>query len=405
MLEFVRATDKKHYLDNNTSWITKENVSNNFIPSHNFLENLDEIPFYDYDLCDMEKHGQNPAMSALAVIENQKGFHIMTSRGCPFKCTFCASHKVHGRKMRYHSIDRVRGDFTRLKKEYGATTVIFQDDHLMGNIDRVYEILSIIGDLHLESVFQNGLTLYALDKRMLNAFYDAGVRQLVLPVESGSPKVLKHSMRKPLKLSISLRVADDCRELGIYTNTNILIGMPGETKEDIEEGRRNLRTIHSNWFHIVCASPLVGSEMNEIAVENNYLKGDTLGADYRKAVIETEDFTADYIQEMQYIMNLELNFVYNNDIRLGEYDLALKGLLNVIRVKSDHAFAYYYASLCYIGKKNHQKAEEFILNAIKYCQTDYWWKYIDYFELLRNNWKQVDLKGLKLHLIQIQSTP
>jgi radical SAM superfamily enzyme YgiQ (UPF0313 family) len=405
MLEFVRATDKKHYLDNNTSWITKENVSNNFIPSHNFLENLDEIPFYDYDLCDMEKHGQNPAMSALAVIENQKGFHIMTSRGCPFKCTFCASHKVHGRKMRYHSIDRVRGDFTRLKKEYGATTVIFQDDHLMGNIDRVYEILSIIGDLHLESVFQNGLTLYALDKRMLNAFYDAGVRQLVLPVESGSPKVLKHSMRKPLKLSISLRVADDCRELGIYTNTNILIGMPGETKEDIEEGRRNLRTIHSNWFHIVCASPLVGSEMNEIAVENNYLKGDTLGADYRKAVIETEDFTADYIQEMQYIMNLELNFVYNNDIRLGEYDLALKGLLNVIRVKSDHAFAYYYASLCYIGKKNHQKAEEFILNAIKYCQTDYWWKYIDYFELLRNNWKQVELKGLKLHLIQIQSTP
>ncbi len=130
-----------------------------------------------------------------------------------------------------------------------------------------------------------------------------------------------------------------------------------------------------------------------------------MGADYRKAVIETEDFTADYIQEMQYIMNLELNFVYNNDIRLGEYDLALKGLLNVIRVKSDHAFAYYYASLCYIGKKNHQKAEEFILNAIKYCQTDYWWKYIDYFELLRNNWKQVDLKGLKLHLIQIQSTP
>jgi len=305
--------------------------------------------------------------------------------------------------MRYHGIDRVRSDFTRLKEEYGATTVIFQDDHLMGNIDRVYEILKIIKDLHLESVFQNGLTLYALDKKMLNAFYDAGVRQLVLPVESGSAKVLKHSMRKPLKLSISKRVADDCRDLGIYTNTNILIGMPGETKEDIEEGRRNLRTIHSNWFHIVCASPLVGSEMNEIAVKNNYLKGDTLGADYRKAVVETEDFTADYIQEMQYIMNLELNFIYNNDIKFGEYDQALKGLLNVIRVKKDHSFAYYYASLCFIGKKEYKEAEAHMLNAIKYCNIGNWWKYIDYFGLPKDEWMKFNLNGLEAHLNKIQN--
>ena len=403
MLGLVKANDKRHYLKESTSWVTKQKVDDDFIPSHNFIEDLDEIPFYDYDLRDIKKHGHNPAMSALAAIDNQKGFHVMTSRGCPFKCTFCASHKVHGRSMRYHGIDRVRSDFTRIKEEYGATTVIFQDDHLMGNIDRVYEILKIIKDLHLESVFQNGLTLYALDKKMLNAFYDAGVRQLVLPVESGSAKVLKHSMRKPLKLSISKRVADDCRDLGIYTNTNILIGMPGETKEDIEEGRRNLRTIHSNWFHIVCASPLVGSEMNEIAVKNNYLKGDTLGADYRKAVVETEDFTADYIQEMQYIMNLELNFIYNNDIKFGEYDQALKGLLNVIRVKKDHSFAYYYASLCFIGKKEYKEAEAHMLNAIKYCNIGNWWKYIDYFGLPKDEWMKFNLNGLEAHLNKIQN--
>ena len=171
----------------------------------------------------------------------------MTSRGCPYLCTFCASHRTHGRTMRYHSVERVRRDLTKLTSEYGASQVIFQDDHLMGDKNRVRELLKIIKDLGLNSLYQNGLTLYALDRSMLEAFYDAGVRHLVLPVESGSEKVLKEQMRKPLKLRISERVAADCRDLGIYTNTNILIGMPGETKADIEAARVNLRKIKTNY--------------------------------------------------------------------------------------------------------------------------------------------------------------
>jgi anaerobic magnesium-protoporphyrin IX monomethyl ester cyclase len=305
----------------------------------------------------------------------------MTSRGCPYLCTFCASHRTHGRSMRVHSVERVRQDLTRLVEQYHASTIVFQDDHLMFDKDRVVEILGIVKELEVDSLYQNGLTLYALDRPMLEAFFDAGVRHLVLPVESGSEKVLKQQMRKPLKFKISERVAKDCRDLGIYTNTNIMIGMPGETKADLDHGRVNLRKVSTNWFNIACASPIVGSEMHEIAKENNYIKKNTLGADYRTAVIATEDFSTEYIQNYQYRMNLELNFVLNNDMRLGEYELALTGFSNVIRLRDDHAFAHFFSSLCFDELAQHDKARFHRETYFKHCGNRFWSPWVEFFGL------------------------
>ncbi|MGC9197170.1 MAG: radical SAM protein, partial [Syntrophobacteraceae bacterium] len=192
--------------------------------------------------------------------------------------------------------------------------------------------------------FQSGLPLYALDRNTLEAIRDTGSRELVLPIESGSDRVLKDIMHKPLELSIVQRVISDCRDLGIDTDANILIGLPGETKQDIEDTRAFLKTLDATWFRIYVATPLVGSEMLDTCIKNKYLKGSYIGCDFKKAVVETRDFTAEYIQEKAYALNLELNFVENSDMRLGNYAAALKGFENTIRVKSDHAFACYFAA-------------------------------------------------------------
>lgn len=380
MLHLLQADDAEAYLAASDSWITRQKVMGEalFAPKHDFIDDLDEIPFFDYDLCDIDKHEINQVVASYHNLDKNRGFHVMTSRGCPFLCTFCASHRTHGRSMRYHSLERVREDFTRLVEKYGAQTVIFQDDHLMADSDRVYKILDIVKSLNLNSVYQNGLTLYALDMPMLKAFWDAGVRHLVLPVESGSEKVLKKQMRKPLKMKISERVARDCRELGIYTNTNILIGMPGETKEDLEEARHNLREIASNWFNIACASPIVGSEIHDISKAKGYIKINDLGSDYRTAVINTEDFTAEFIQEYQYFMNLDLNFVHNYDLRCGNYAWAERGLKNVLRLKSDHAFAHYCLAKCYRGMGQTALADQHYLQYLEAIKTPFWgrWAWI-----------------------------
>jgi anaerobic magnesium-protoporphyrin IX monomethyl ester cyclase len=383
MLGLLQADQPVQYMTDSDSWVTKSNLTDkSFAPKHDYIEDLDEIPFFDYELCDFDKHASNQvAGSSFHSVEEKRGFHVMTSRGCPYLCTFCASHKTHGRTMRYHSLERVNSDLTALVENYSAGTIVFQDDHFMADKDRVLEILEMVKSLGVESLYQNGLTLYALDRPMLEAFYSAGVRHLVLPVESGSEKVLKHQMRKPLKLRISERVAMDCRDLGIYTNSNVMIGMPGETKADLDEGRENLKRVATNWYNIACASPIVGSEMHEISKKNNYITQNTMGADYRTAVIATEDFSAEYIQQYQYRMNLELNFVGNNDVRFGEYRTALLGFENVVELRSDHAFAHFFAYQCFKQLGEGDKAAHHRSEYLEHCGNSFWTPWVEFFDL------------------------
>jgi radical SAM superfamily enzyme YgiQ (UPF0313 family) len=348
LLGLVKSDDKIKYLEESLSWITREKVKKVVVFSHDFIEDLNEIPFYDYSILDPEVYGLSPTLTNYANFENNKHtlFHYMTSRGCPYRCCFCASNTVHGRKMRYHSINRVRDDFVRLKSEFNANIINFQDDHLMASKERVHEIINIAKEIGLQLYFQNGITISSLDRKMLEAMKTAGVTDLVLPIESGSNRVLRDIMHKPLDLSIVQKVVNDCRQLGIDTDANILIGLPGETKQDIEDTRIFLRSLDANWFRIVVATPLVGSEMYEICIKNNYLSDDGIGCDYKKAVVNTDDFTAEYIEKTAYLLNLEINFVGNSDFRLGNYKKALERFENTIKVKDDHAFAYYFTAKC-----------------------------------------------------------
>ncbi len=346
LLGLINSEDKKRFLKESTSWITKEKVNQVF--QHDFIEDLDEIPFYDYGLLDTKDYEISPTLNSYNSFINKGNlFHISTSRGCPHNCCFCSSHTIHGKKMRYHSLNRVKEDLKNLKENYNANKVGIQDDNFMVNKDRAEEIIYIAKDLKMGIFFQSGLPLYALDIKMLKLIKSVGINHLVLAIESGSDRVLKDIMHKPLNTPMIREVVSNCHNLRIETDANILIGLPGETKKDIEDTRRFLKELDVNWLRIYIATPLIGSEMFDICVKNNYLSGNHIGSDFKKAVISTEDFTADYIREKVYSLNLELNFVENSDVKLGNYKLALKGFENTIKVKNNHAFAYYFASRCY----------------------------------------------------------
>ena len=74
--------------------------------------------------------------------------------------------------------------------------------------------------------------------------------------------------------------------MGIYTDCNIIIGMPGETMDDIAVAREFLRELPANWYRINVATPLAGSEMYEVALENRQMVGDVREAGYKSCVIE-----------------------------------------------------------------------------------------------------------------------
>ncbi len=383
MLKLVEATDKKEFFKEHPSWITRDKVKNKQTYQYEFISDLDDIPFYDYDIINTKEYSLSPTISTITAFNhNSSLFHISTSRGCTHRCCYCASHTVHGRRMRYHGVDRIRNDLRLIKSQYGAEVICIQDDNFMADKDRALKIINMAKDLDLRIFFQSGLSLYALDRKTLEAIKSAGINELVLPVESGSNRVLKEIIHKPLDLSIVRRVVADCRALGIDTDANIVIGLPGETKQDIEDSRTFLKTLDATWFRIYVATPLVGSEMLDICIRKGYLKGNYIGCDFKRAVVETEDFTPEYIQEKAYSLNLELNFVGNSDFRLGNYGAALKGFENTIRIKNDHALAYYFAAKCYDMMNDHHKYQAY---KVKYQEiinmSELWRNYANQFNL------------------------
>lgn len=382
LVGFLKAEDKKTYVTGCPSWITHEKAMDpNFKPAHAFIWDLNEIPIYDYDLCG-DKYDQNPTYTAYGGHQDkQANYHILTSRGCPFHCIFCASHKVHGRTMRYYSLDRVKEDLLHLKSK-GGKTILFQDDHFMGDQKRALEIVKFVGELGFKFIFQNSLALYALKREFLEAAHNAGMEQLVLAVESGSDRVLRQVMKKPLNLKIVEQVVKDCRDLGIYTFCNIVLGLPGETKEDIEDARQFLKTIYANWFGIYIANPLVGSEMFDICVDNNYLNDNWVGSDYKQAVVSTKDWDADFIKNKAYELNLELNIIENSDYRMGNYGVALDAFERVIKAKDSHAIGYLMAAKCLYPLGQSEKANAYLEKSRHFYTADpFWKKHMDNFGL------------------------
>ena len=330
----------------------------------------------------------NPALANYGnVYAKQANFHYMTSRGCPYFCNFCASNKVNGRTMRYHTLERVRYDLTRLRDNLGAKTIVMQDDNFMGSGDdgrkRALQIINIIGELGLTVVFQNSLTLFALKRPILEAMRNAGVTQLVLAVESGSARVLRQIMHKP-----PLHCPPSSRDYwsSVFTPSATSLLATCESEDDI--GTAGLYGDQwADWYKILRANPLVGSEFYDDAVAEGLIPiGGLANLDFKMANISTKELSAERVTFWQYYLNLEVNFVKNQNWRLAEeatkegrhedaiplYRKALLGFDNSIDGKADHLFGHHYAALCYDRLGETDKAAYHRAKAIQSSQDPFW---------------------------------
>lgn len=379
--ELLEAENKQRYCEESNCWITKNSLNKKL--EFKLIMDLDEIPLLDYGLCDFEDYSINPSFASSQIVTRKlPNFLFMSSRGCVNQCTFCSSHSVHGRKMRYYSLERIKEDLNTLQNKYHVEAIVMEDDHFMMDKDRALKIMEIIKDMHLKVVFQNALAMYALDKPFLIAIQNSGVDILQLPIESGSDHVLKDLMHKPLNRKIIKRVTEECYEIGLSTNGNILIGMPGETKEDIEDSINFLKTLPVEWYYIYAATPLFGSDMYKTCMEKGYIdEQSALNASYKRAIVNTEDFSTEWLEEKTYLMNLELNFINNSSFRMGNYQIAISRFEYVTNIVKDHAFALYMLGLCFERLEMEDKAKKYISKAYNIINSSSQWNsYFDYFK-------------------------
>ncbi len=169
----------------------------------------------------------------------------------------------------------------------------------------------------------------------------------------------------------------------MYIRAFFIIGFPGESKDEIFESVRFMKEAGFNWVAIMIATPIAGSELFKICREDNLLLSDKMeDFHYGKCTIKLSHSSPEEIEELRYLINLEVNFVENYDLKNGREDLALVGFEDVIKRVADHAFAHYFSSMCYRKLKDldrERKSMDRYFEIIK--DSPYWAGYARHFGL------------------------
>jgi len=160
---------------------------------------------------------------------------VVTSRGCPFRCTFCAAECVSGRKIRRRSVGNVVGEIVRLRDRFGVREIHIEDDNFTAGKEYV---LSFCDELRRRApgvtwTCPNGVRIDTLDREMLAAMKGAGLYFLSVGIESGSDRVLRR-MKKSLDVGRIEEKVRLVREAGIGVSGFFMLGFPGETAEEME---------------------------------------------------------------------------------------------------------------------------------------------------------------------------
>lgn len=348
MLDLVNATDNERLIKEHQSWATRKTIQSGKVLAKSFVYNLDEIPGFDYSLVNLNDYNARSLDKRYSDQEDKREMSIHTSRGCPFNCVFCANIKLHGRKVRFMTVEKVISEVTMMKNNFGLTVLIIEDDNFLYDKKRAKTILRKLSKFGLRIEFPNGLAVYAIDEEIGQLLKNAGATTVSLAVESGSDYVLQKIINKPLKTSMIKNNVWILKKNDIQVHAFIVVGLPGEMHEHRLETMNMLQDVGFDWVHIFIAIPIVGSRLYDICINNNYIiNSDMNNHIISRANIKAPGVDPTEIEEFAYFMNLSINFVNNFNMSQGEYKKAATYFNNIVKKYPEHAFAHYFLSKAY----------------------------------------------------------
>ncbi|MCJ7614644.1 B12-binding domain-containing radical SAM protein [Candidatus Bathyarchaeota archaeon] len=273
-----------------------------------FTKNLDELPYPAYQLVDMEQY-LDPKRIEYRSFQN-RAVSMVTSRGCPFNCSFCSVHLHMGKTFRAHSVDYVVDHIEYLVNKYRVKTIYFEDDNLTFNIKRFEAICDTIieRDIKFQWETPNGVRADYLTLDLLKKMKKTGCQSVFVGVESGDQHVLDNIIGKSLRLKNVIKFAEMCKKIGLRTGAFYIIGFPGETKETMTNTVNfalMLKRKYDVGMHLLFATPSYGTRLYEECKQKGYIRGNLTPRAFAEVrqnwglpLIETENFTATEVQEI-----------------------------------------------------------------------------------------------------------
>ena len=259
------------------------------------IDNIDDIPYPARHLIDIQSFAYD--------IDGGRGTTLITSRGCPFSCAFCSKDVWQG-GPRFHSVPYVIDELRQLIDQDGFRHFLFLDDSLTLRKSRLFELCRQMEplDIHWRCYARAGTT-----REMLLAMKKAGCVEVGIGVESGSQGILNR-VNKGSTVEQNARFVELCREVGMMANVFIMIGLPGETYETVEETRRWMERVRPHKFGFNIFMPYAGTPVYQdpekygirifdVPPEKSWVKGRQ--GEY-EAFIETEALKREEIVRLFY---------------------------------------------------------------------------------------------------------
>jgi anaerobic magnesium-protoporphyrin IX monomethyl ester cyclase len=185
------------------------------------IENLDELPFPAWHLLPLKSAFSDNALFVGA----GSTATIITSRGCPYACSFCSNEKLSGRRTRFRSPQNVLAEIKYLMKQYGIRNFRFHDDTLTVGKDRLMKICEGLKPLGIR--WRAETRVDQVSPEVLGAMKDAGCEEIAFGVESLSQKVLDRSHKRIMLCDVYSAI-DMVKKVGMQVRLYFMIGLLGE---------------------------------------------------------------------------------------------------------------------------------------------------------------------------------
>lgn len=223
---------------------------------------FDSLPHPARHLIDMKRY-LRPTSIVVRGVE-ARATHIFSGRGCPGKCRFCAGHRVNGPGLRLHSAEYIIEEIRQLADDYGVQAIYFAEEMFLANRRRFEAVCRWLIDSgygrRVMSCVNSRVDFISEEK--LRLMREAGVVQVEFGIESGSQRCLD-IMCKGVTVEQNEAALAMTRKAGIRALANMIVGIPGETLEDIRKTRKFLKKTKPDFVAVNKFCPYPGCPMQE----------------------------------------------------------------------------------------------------------------------------------------------
>lgn len=276
------------------------------IPFYHYLCEVKKIVRPDYSYLDIEKYFQLQkeynAQNYTTECAEKRSVNIIASYGCPYNCFFCANRNLSNSRIVYRPLEDVLDEINFFVKTYKVQQISFMDDNIVADKSRAKKLFQEIINREYRLEIQIGnLAAWDLDDEMLELMKQAGCTRIGISVESGSCRVLKEIIHKPLNLEIIPQLVMKFKQLNIIMVADFIIGLPGETWEEIRQTFDYAYTMDADLCNFNIAVPYPGTDMYYYMKAHHMLPADFAFDEtfFWKGLVHTKEFSPSELKMLQ----------------------------------------------------------------------------------------------------------